>query len=58
MFLVSRYTQRKSSSEIYSIVLQWPVDNLLNSACLDQLDIASILMLDTQNELKVVFGHS
>lgn len=44
-----------SASEIYLIVLKWPVDNVLNSACLDQLDIESIFMLDTQSELKVIF---
>lgn len=52
--MVSRYTQGKSSSVIYATVLKWPVDNLLDSACLDQLDIASILMIDSQSDLKVL----
>ncbi|XP_015367657.1 PREDICTED: alpha-L-fucosidase isoform X2 [Diuraphis noxia] len=46
------YTRGKNFSTIYSIVLQWPVGNLLNSACLDKLDIESIVMLDTQSKLK------
>ncbi|VVC43120.1 Hypothetical protein CINCED_3A019106 [Cinara cedri] len=47
------YTQGNVSSIIYAIVLQWPDDNLLESACLDKSDIASIVMLDTQSKLKV-----
>lgn len=54
-YLVLRYTRGKNSSTIYSIVLQWPDGNLLNSACLDKLDIESIVMLDTQSKLKVIY---
>lgn len=52
-FFISRYTQGNVSTTIYPIFLQWPEDNLLSSACLDKLNISSIVMLDTQKELKV-----
>lgn len=54
LYLVLRYTRGKNTSTIYSIVLQWPDSNLLNSACLDKLNIESIVMLDTQSKLKVI----
>jgi len=53
-YLVLRYTRGKNTSTIYPIVLQWPDGNLLNSACLDKLNIESIVMLDTQSKLKVI----
>jgi len=46
------YTQGNTSSIIYPIFLQWPKHNLLKSACLDELNITSIVMLDTQSKLK------
>lgn len=52
--IIYRYTQGNVSSVIYPIILQWPDDNLLEAACLDKLNIASIVMLDTQSKLKVI----
>ncbi|XP_050420462.1 alpha-L-fucosidase [Adelges cooleyi] len=45
------YTQGNSTT-IYSIITEWPENGLLNSGCLDKLDITSITMLETRNHLK------
>ncbi|XP_025419709.1 alpha-L-fucosidase-like isoform X2 [Sipha flava] len=45
------FTQGNNPAIIYSIFMQWPKENKLNSECLDKLNIESVIMLETQSKL-------
>jgi hypothetical protein len=53
MILILRFTQGNNPAIIYSIFMQWPKENKLNSECLDKLNIESVIMLETQSKLNV-----